>query len=106
MTDIPRGTTFNGSVCPKHPKLKGLRYLQNRTCYGCAGERGKSNWQQIREKMVGLENLLTEWQAAGGPEELMAKTEEMLAKREKICPDCKRVCSFTAHFCRGCGAMI
>jgi predicted Fe-S protein YdhL (DUF1289 family) len=106
MTDVPRGTTFRGSVCAKHPEMHGLRYLNNRVCYGCARDRGKSNWQQLREKVEVMENLLTEWQQVGGPQDLLAKTQETLAKRDKLCPKCGRKCSTCAHFCRGCGEMI
>lgn len=106
MTDIPKGTTYKGGRCSKHPELKGLRYLQNRVCVGCSKAKSKTNWEKSRDKMVTMENLLTEWQAQGGPQELMAKTEEVLAMREKVCKECNRVCSFSAHFCRGCGAML
>lgn len=66
----------------------------------------KTHWERHHDKLLALENLLTEWQDNGGPAELMDKTEELLKLREKKCSQCSRMCSFTAHFCRGCGGML
>lgn len=44
----PTAKSYTGLVCKKHPKLKGLRYVCNKHCFGCTRDANKA-----RRKLLG-----------------------------------------------------
>lgn len=118
--DIPRGEKDVGKVCPKHPELKGERYLMSRHCPACDKERSASGHRALTERLREAERCLELGvklmdqvlpQAGalvldvGTTNDFLMGARAALGRRVRQC-ECGHTIYPNAHFCRGCGAML
>lgn len=53
-----KGEKIHSKLCTKHPELRGLRYLSNHNCVGCAKD---SVSRSAQHRIAKHEVLLREW---------------------------------------------